>query len=375
MQCLAASQSGALREGPEGDGPDHADLDALGSGRGDGILCHPGRDAEGDDAKRRVLHTIGFIHRLSRLDLAVFFKAFKIFLLQLLRLQAQGVDDIMGPLHFRAGGSPTAVKVPGRDLRQLHRLHHLAHRPVGQDHGDHSVLVRQIKALDRQAGHLLDRRRGQDDLAHIAVAAALDGLEIIRLGGLDPAQARAAALDIDDQRREVARRDIGQALALQRDAGAGAGGHGPLPSCRRAQDHIDRRQLALCLQEHAADLRHTLCHIGRDLCLRGDGIAEIMTAAGADGRFRNGFVALHQYFFRHYAHLSTVMTQSGHIVAQNAQPTQALASVTCAGWWPFALSFVLSNSTICLGQALTHRPQPLQTSVKNVTVAIFPPPK
>ena len=130
LQCLAASQSGALREGPEGDGPDHANLDALGSGRGDGILCHPGRDAEGDDAKRRVLHTIGFIHCLSRLDLAVFFKAFKILLLQLLRLQVQGVDDIMGPLHFRAGGSPTAVKVPGRNLRQLHRLHHLAHRPV-----------------------------------------------------------------------------------------------------------------------------------------------------------------------------------------------------------------------------------------------------
>ena len=124
------------------------------------------------------------------------------------------------------------------------------------------------------------------------MAAALDGLEIIRLGGLDPAQARAAALDIDDQRREVARRDIGQALTLQRDAGAGAGGHGPLPGRCRAQDHIDRRQLALCLQEHAADLRHTLCHIGRDLRLRGDGIARMAASAMASLPFINTFSAI-----------------------------------------------------------------------------------
>jgi hypothetical protein len=55
-----------------------------------------------------------------------------------------------------------------------------------------------------------------------------------------------------------------------------------------------------------------------------------MAAAGEDGGLGNGFVALHQYFFLHeillLPYFSTVMTQSGHMVAQNAQPMHS------SGW-------------------------------------------
>ena len=47
------------------------------------------------------------------------------------------------------------------DLRILegNGLHHLANGAVGQNHCRHAVLIRQMKALHRQTGHLLHRRR------------------------------------------------------------------------------------------------------------------------------------------------------------------------------------------------------------------------
>ena len=77
-----------------------------------------------------------------------------------------------------------------------------------------------------------------------------------------------------------------------------------------------------CLQEDTADLGHLLCHVGSDFGLGSDGIAEVVTAAGTDRSFCDGLVALHQYTFSHFLvppYFSTVMMQSGHMVAQKAQ--------------------------------------------------------
>ena len=133
----------------------------------------------------------------------------------------------------------------------------------------------------------------------VAVTAAAGRLEIVGLGGLNAAQSRTAALNIHDQTGQVTAGHIGNTFTLQGDSGTGGGGHGPLACGSCANDHVDRGDLALRLQEGAADLRHTLRHISGDLGLGGDGIAEIVPAAGHDGGFSQGFVALHQDLFSH----------------------------------------------------------------------------
>ena len=109
---------------------------------------------------------------------------------------------------------------------------------------------------------------------------------------LNAAEARAAALDVDDQRGQIRARQIRDALALERDTGAGGRGHRPLARRGHAVNHVDGRDLALGLQKRPADLRHFLRHIGRDLGLRRDGIAQIVAAPGEDRGLRDGLVAL-----------------------------------------------------------------------------------
>ena len=137
----------------------------------------------------------------------------------------------------------------------------------------------------------------------VPMSAALGGLEVIRLRGLDPAEPGAPALDVDDQAGKIASRDIGDALLFQGNARRGGGGHDASAGARDAVDHVDGRKLAFRLQERAADLGHPFGHIGGNLRLRGDGVTEIMAAAGADRRFGDGFVSLHQNLVCHVAHL------------------------------------------------------------------------
>ena len=79
----------------------------------------------------------------------------------------------------------------GSSSRNVNRLHHLPQRAVAQDQGQHAVAVGQVECLDRQFVEFLNAGRRQDDVAVIAVAAALGRLEIVALGRQDAAQARA----------------------------------------------------------------------------------------------------------------------------------------------------------------------------------------
>lgn len=67
------------------------------------------------------------------------------------------------------------------------------------------------------------------------------------------------------------------------------------------------------------------------------------------------------------------MIQSGHIVAQNAQPIHKLSSVTSTGLCPFLLIFPFANARIFFGHASTQSPHPLQRSVLKVSFAILFP--
>jgi len=61
-------------------------------------------------------------------------------------------------------------------------------------------------------------------------------------------------------------------------------------------------------------------------------------------------------------YFSTVSTKSGHILAQFAQPLHSDISVISTGLYPLALIVVLDSTTIFLGHAVTHSPQPLHAS-------------
>ena len=82
---------------------------------------------------------------------------------------------------------------------------------------------------------------------------------------------------------------------------------------RRAEEHVDARELGLGLHERAADLIHALGQILEDLGLRGDGIAAVKPAAGAQRRFCQGLIALHQLFAHVCTSYSRISkTLSGH---------------------------------------------------------------
>ena len=63
------------------------------------------------------------------------------------------------------------------------------------------------------------------------------------------------------------------------------------------------------------------------------------------------------------------MTQSGHIIAQDAQAMHSSGSVSSTGAYPFWLSLVFERHSRFFGQAFTHSPQPLHMSSLNVNFA------
>ena len=128
----------------------------------------------------------------------------------------------------------------------------------------------------------------------VAVAAALDALEIVALRGLDVAQTGAAAHHVDDDGGNTGACAVGNALLLQGHAGAGRRSDDAGAGTGSAVHHVDGRHLALGLQEAAADLGHTGGHVLRDLRLGSDGVAEEETGACANGSLRNSFAALHK---------------------------------------------------------------------------------
>ena len=99
------------------------------------------------------------------------------------------------------------------------RLHHLSHRTVGKNHRGHTVLIRQIKAFDGQARHLLHRRRRENNHMVIPMTAALGRLKIVGLRRLNAAESRTAALHIDNERGQVAARYVRKPFCFQRNTG------------------------------------------------------------------------------------------------------------------------------------------------------------
>ncbi len=171
------------------------------------------------------------------------------------------------------------VEAPARWLREHDGLRHLAHEPVAQDDHHDAVLVGEVECLHREVRELLNGARGEHDAVIVPVPAALDRLEVVPLRPGDVAEARAAAHHVDDHRGKLGARKVGDALHLEADARRGGGGHDARAGGRGAENHVDRRDLALRLEKGPSDLGQAQRHVGGKLVLRRDGIAEVDTGS------------------------------------------------------------------------------------------------
>ena len=219
---------------------------------------------------------------------------------QLLGGDVHGVDDgALGGVVARlpAHGGP-GLGFFGRlvldHLRHFDRLHHLGDDAVEQEQNGDAVLLGLLIGEHHRVHDLLDGGGRVGQQVVVAVAAALGGLEIVALGGLDVAEAGTAAHDVQDHAGQLSAGDVGDALLLQGDAGAGRRGDNAHAGTGSAVHHVDGRHFALGLQEAAADFGHTGGHVFGDLSLRGNGVAEEETCAGANGSLGDRFGPLHE---------------------------------------------------------------------------------
>ena len=285
-------------------------------------------------------------------------------LLQNLGHEIDRLDDPRRP-PGRAGQGPIERPPCGVSEAQLDRLHRLPKDSVEHDHDRRPISFRQLECVGREIHCLTDRGRSKNRDPVVAVAVALRGLEVVALRWPDAAQARPGAHDVDEHHRRSGAGHVAHRLGHEADPRARRRNQDPGASCRRAQGHVDRPELALGLDEDATELRHTARHPLQQFGLRRDGVAEIGVAAGLNRRLGHGIVALHKDAsaalglllgrlralaaadFERVCHRArssreasgelsrgaaqTVKTASGQTRAQRAQLVQADASVRRTG--------------------------------------------
>ena len=127
----------------------------------------------------------------------------------------------------------------------------------------------------------------------VAVGAAAGDLVIVGLAGLDGTDARAAAHDVDDDHGQLHRAQQADGLLHQGDTGRRRSDEHAAAGSRCAVCHVNGAQLRLGLDECTAGLLQLSGHILGNLALRGDGVTEIVSAAGVDSGGSEGFVTLH----------------------------------------------------------------------------------
>ena len=318
-----------LGEGIEGDGTEETCLDALCAQDVHRALRDPRHGAVSGDDHLGVLGEIVLEHGLVGAHIVIHLLQLVVHVLKLIGDDVEGVDDAAGLAEAFARGRPGLLGEGGGILHlgQRDRLHDLPQHTVAEDHDGQAVSLRLVERIIHKVDALLHGAGAVHQHLIVAVTAALHRLEIVSLRGLDAAETGTRAHHVDDDAGKLRAADVGDALLLQADAGARGAGHRSAARTRGTVHHVDGCDLALRLDEVSADLRQTPAHIFRDLVLRGDGIAGIETAAAADGGFCDCFVTFHQFSFCHN-YFSTVITQSGHIVAQKAQAMHCSGAIS-----------------------------------------------
>ena len=254
---------------------------------------HPRGRAVGDDDDLGIVELLPGPADLAGGDLGVRRLELVVVALEVVGPEVERADRA----RLAAGGAldrPVRVlRLECREVRR-HRLHRLAQDPVGEQHHRRPVALGQHERRAHQLDRLTDRRRREHRHPVVAVAVALGRLEVVGLAGRDRPEPRAAAHHVDQDAREARAGEVAHRLGHQADARARARDQHPRAGRRGAQRHVDRRELALGLDEHPALLGHPAGHPLEQLGLGRDRVAEVGVAAGRDRRLGDRLVALHQ---------------------------------------------------------------------------------
>ena len=91
-------------------------------------------------------------------------------------------------------------------------------------------------------------------------------------GRVNAAKARSGTGNIDDQPRQFTAGHVADPLLFERNPRAGGGGHCPGAAGTRPEQHVDRGDLALRLDERASQFRQFAGHVLGDVALGSDRI-------------------------------------------------------------------------------------------------------
>ena len=175
------------REGPQGDGSEHADTYTLLTGLLDGFLTDACHATESHDEIFGILGKKLFGTGLVLLDKAVFSLKMQVVLLHCLGYKFECGHDVGSATFGTAGDSPRAfaryllVGATGTESGQFDALHHLTDDTVGKHHDRIAVFVCEVKTETYEVSHLLNRCRSEHYQMIVAVTSALGGLEIVAL--------------------------------------------------------------------------------------------------------------------------------------------------------------------------------------------------
>ena len=183
-------------------------------------------------------------------------------------------------------------ETPGRDRLDLGRVDdgaRLAHELVGEHDRRRLQRLREFDRPGRRREAIGDRARRDDEARRVAVQAA-DGKRQVALLALGrDAGRRPAAHDVDDDDRHLGRDGQPDAFRHQRKTRSRRRGQRRHAAERRADDHVDRGEFVLRLQQRAADTgqrrRHPFEQLGRGRDRIGGDEADAAAQRARTGRF------------------------------------------------------------------------------------------
>ena len=154
----------------------------------------------------------------------------------------------------------TLQRLRGHDLAAIHalgvipnkrRAETLVHADIKVEHDEDRGLqaVSEIERIGAEGETLVRVLGEQQHVLGVAVGGIGAGQHVALLRSRRHSRGWPSALHVKDYRRDLREIRQSQKLLHQRDAWAGCGGEGPRPVPGRTNDHTDRSQFVLGLQD------------------------------------------------------------------------------------------------------------------------------
>src|SRR5579884_3800016 len=169
----------------------------------------------------------------------------------------------------------------------------LTQRLLGEDEDRTLILLGDVECVDRDVERLLHRPGCKDDAWDLTVPAEDQVVQValLRLRRQPGRRSGPGALDDDD--RHFDRSGQADPFGHERNPRARGRGHRTNAGKRCTDDHVDRGELVLGLDDDAAVFRSVLGHPLEDIGRRGDRIARHEPAAGGEGAVSDRVVSHH----------------------------------------------------------------------------------